>query len=43
MAPRVAEQGLSELPDSNLFQLLAHINKLQDKEPTPPAKENPKV
>jgi hypothetical protein len=34
---------VSELPDANLFQLLAHINNLQNKEPVPPVKEKSKV
>ena len=43
IAPTVAEQAVSELPDANLFQLLAHINNLQDKKPEPPVKEKSKV
>ena len=43
IAPTVAEQAVSELPDANLFQLLAHINNLQNKEPVPPVKEKSKV
>ena len=31
IAPLVAEQTISELPDGNLFDLVAHINKLSDK------------
>lgn len=34
---------VSELPDANLFQLLAHINNLQNKDPVPPTKEKSKV
>ncbi len=43
IAPTVAEQAVSELPDANLFELFAHINNLKDKEPAPPTKEKPKV
>ena len=43
IAPTVAEQAVSELPDANIFQLLAHINNLQDKDPVPPVKEKSKV
>lgn len=43
IAPTVAEKAVSGLSDANLFQLLAHINNLQDKEPAPPLKEKPKV
>jgi len=43
IAPTVAEQAISELPDANLFQLLAHINNLQDKKSEPPVKEKSKV
>lgn len=43
IAPTVAEQALSERPDANLFQLLAHINNLQDKELAPPTKEKSKI
>lgn len=43
IAPTVAEQALSELPDASLFHLIAHINNLQNKEPEPPKKEKSKV
>ncbi|TPE54266.1 ATP-binding protein [Maribrevibacterium harenarium] len=43
IAPTVAEQAVSEHPDANLFQLLAHINNLQDKEQAPPVKEKSTV
>lgn len=43
IAPSVAEQALLERPDATLFQLLAHINNLQENEPAPSVKERKKV
>jgi len=43
IAPAVAEQALSERPDANLFQLIAHINNLQDKQTILPTKKKPRV
>ncbi|PCC14198.1 MULTISPECIES: ATP-binding protein [unclassified Pseudoalteromonas] len=43
IAPVVAEQALEELPNSNLFDLIAHIKNLQEKEQPKPQVKQSKV
>nr|WP_320136372.1 ATP-binding protein [uncultured Amphritea sp.] len=40
IAPIVAEQAVSELPNGNLFELIAHINSLEEKSPKPEKKKS---
>lgn len=43
IAPIIAEQAASELPNGNLFELMAHINSLEEKEPPKVEKKKSKV
>ena len=43
IAPAVAEQAVSELPNGNLFDLIAHIKNLEEKKISKPEKKKTKV
>lgn len=43
IAPAVAEQAISELPNGNLFDLVAHIKNLEEKAQPKPQKKQSKV